>query len=147
MKREVRDRLISQINNEEAEYIEQESLARVSYKSRSGKQAKSGIIVELYDFDKTTIAFSPDVIVFEDRTYILKYPLRCRFEKEDGHFVIESEQLDILAIGKTKDEVEKNFNEEFDYLYKRLNELEDNKLSMHFKRVKVLLNNFVKEIE
>ena len=54
--------------------------------------------------------------------------------------------IDITATGMTIDEVEQNFNEEFDYLYTRLNELDDSKLSKRLQNVKLAINLFIKEV-
>lgn len=81
------------------------------------------------------------------RSYILKFPLRCHFEKEDDYFVIHSEMLDIIGTGKTEDEAELSFAEEFDYLYHRLNELPEEQLSSHFNMVKSFINQMIDKIE
>lgn len=91
-------------------------------------------------------SFVTDTIISNNRTYSLNFPLRCKFEKEDDYFLIESEMLDIVGTGKTIDDAEKNFSEEFDFVYKRYNELADNKLSDRIKRIKIILNSLVHNV-
>ncbi|MCW3107786.1 MAG: hypothetical protein JWQ09_2292 [Segetibacter sp.] len=92
-------------------------------------------------------SFVTDTIMFNNRTYNLSFPLRCKLEKEDDYFLIESEMLDIVGTGKTIDDAEKNFSEEFDFVYKRYNELPDNKLSDRIKRIKIILNSLVLKVD
>ena len=66
--------------------------------------------------------------------------------KEDYYYIINNEQLDIIGTGETQDDAEQNFNEEFDYLYNRLNSLKDNQLNKRLLRVRYVLNSFVKEV-
>lgn len=87
------------------------------------------------------------VIIFNTGTYILAFPLRCKLEKEDDYFLIESEMLDIVSSGKTIDDAEKNFSEEFHFVYNRYNELPDKKLSDRIRRIKTMLNSLVLKIE
>jgi len=49
-------------------------------------------------------------------------------------------------VSKTGDEAEKDFNEEFDYLFQRLNSLDDKSLSDRFISIKQLINYFVKDV-
>jgi len=95
---------------------------------------------------KHALSYAPELIEINNRKYTLNYPLRCLFEKEEDHFVIKNELLDIYAVGKTGDEAEKDFNEEFDYLYQRLNSLPDENLSDRFTSIKRFINYYVKDI-
>ena len=79
--------------------------------------------------------------------YILKYPLRCLFEKEDGFFIIQSEMLCIIGTGLTEDEAEKTFAEEFDFVYQRFNSLDGKSLTNHNQLIKDILNQIVEKIE
>jgi hypothetical protein len=79
--------------------------------------------------------------------YILKYPLRCLFEKENDYYVIQSEILDIIGTGLTVDEAEFSFAEEFNYIFNKLNSLNDDQLTEHNNQIKLFLNSYIKEIE
>ncbi len=72
---------------------------------------------------KYSLEYAPQVIVIGNTKYILKYPLRCLFEKEDDYYIIQSEMLGVIGTGLTEDDAEKSFNEEFDFVYKRFNAL------------------------
>ena len=91
--------------------------------------------------------YAPDVIVTETKNYILKYPLRCLFEKEDDYYVIQSEMLGIIGTGLTEDEAEKSFTEEFDFIYDRLKTLDDNSLTNHNRLIKNILIQIIDRIE
>lgn len=70
-------------------------------------------------------------------------PTKCLFDKVDNCYVISNDQLDIIATGKTQKEAENNFNEDFNFLYIRLNSLNDNQLSERLISIKSILNNIV----
>ncbi|WP_106794747.1 hypothetical protein [Aquimarina sp. Aq78] len=93
-----------------------------------------------------SLSYSPDIINVNNKQYIFNYPLRCLFEKEDDYYLINNELLDIVGTGMTQDEAEENFNEEFDYLFNRLNSLSEDKLSKHLNRIKGFINSYVKEV-
>jgi len=54
--------------------------------------------------------------------------------------------LDIYAAGESEADAEKDFAEEFDYLYQRLNSLEDSNLSDRFIAIKNFVKYFVKDV-
>lgn len=93
-----------------------------------------------------SLSYSPEIINIRDKQYILHYPLRCLFEKEEDYYIINNEQLDIIGTGLSQDEAETNFNEEFEYLFNRLNSLNDDKLNKRLTRIKYVINSYVKEI-
>ncbi len=99
-------------------------------------------------FKKETHSFSyaPETISVNGRKYILNFPLRCLFQKEEDHFIIQNELLDIYAAGKTVDEAEKDFNEEFDYLFQRLNSLDEDRLTPRLNVIKQFINRYIKEV-
>jgi hypothetical protein len=103
-------------------------------------------IQELYSTHRHSLSYSPETISVNGKKYMLNYPLRCLFEKEKGYYVINNEQLDIIGTGLSREEAEENFNEEFDYLYVRLNSLNDRQLSDRLLRIKSMLNCFVKMV-
>jgi predicted RNase H-like HicB family nuclease len=112
--------------------------------NKSGKTSKK--IDTLYITNNKTLSFSPEMIVYLDTIYELNFPLHSSLEREDDYYVIHNEMLDIIGTGKTEEEAEMNFSEEFHYIYKRYNELSDDQLSDKLKRIKILLNHVVKTI-
>ncbi len=97
--------------------------------------------------EKIPLAYAPDVIGFNNRKYILNYPLRCLVEQGEDHFIIKYEPLDIYAVGKNMNEASDDFCEEFYYLYQRVASMEDNNLSDRFIVIKNLIKYMVKEIK
>ncbi|MGL1889360.1 MAG: hypothetical protein OCD76_22790 [Reichenbachiella sp.] len=112
----------------------------------SGKKTKKKI-EELYTKSNTTLSYSPDIIIHNETSYILNFPLRCSLEKEDDYYLIQSELLDIVGTGESEDDAEENFAEEFNFIYKRYNELDESKLSGRILQIKSILNYMVKEVE
>ena len=96
--------------------------------------------------NKHSISYSPEFIISNNRKYIFNYPILSLFQKESDHFIIKNELLDIYAVGKTENEVETDFNEEFDYLFQRLNSLKENEISTRLNTVKIFINHYVKEV-
>jgi hypothetical protein len=91
-------------------------------------------------------SFSIENISLGDKKYILNYPIRCHFEKDEDVFIIKSEMLDIIGTGKTKVEAKNNFDQEFDYIYVRYNELDNSQLSPRIRNIKTILNFHVKSV-
>ena len=110
-----------------------------------GKTGKPKVL-ELYDRKYSQVGFAPEIIFFNNKTYELKYPLLCTMDTEEGRVIIENKMLGIYASGETADEAEEEFNEEFDYLFTRYNELTNNELSEDVIAIKTSLNHIVKNI-
>ncbi len=104
-------------------------------------------VLDTYSKEKFSLEYAPQEITSRGTKYILKYPLRCLFEKEDNYYVIHSEFLGIIGTGLTENDAEESFSEEFDYLYNKLNSLDENKLTRHNQLIKNNLNHFVEKIE
>ncbi|MDO9576706.1 MAG: hypothetical protein Q7J16_02350 [Candidatus Cloacimonadales bacterium] len=122
-----------------------EGVAKVEVTTANGKITKK--IIDYYTQRNISLEYAPEVIVSKMCTYVLKYPLRCLFEKEDDFFVIQSEMLSIIGTGLTRDEAEESFSEEFDFIYRRFNSLDDEALTNHNKLIKSILNQIVDKIE
>ena len=104
-------------------------------------------IEEIYTKSNTTISYSPSVIVHNDISYILNFPLRCLLEKEEDYYLIQSELLDIVGTGETEEEAELSFAEEFSFIHMRYNELDPLKLSDRLLQIKRILNYLVKKVQ
>jgi hypothetical protein len=100
----------------------------------------------LYTGKEISLDFAPGQIPVEGRTYILTSPLRCLFEKEDDCFIIQSELLDIIGTGLTKEEAQNSFYQEFDYIYQTYNSLNDAQLTQRLISIKIILNQIVKTV-
>jgi len=104
-------------------------------------------IINTYSGTKFSLEYAPEVIVIGTRKYLLKYPLRCLFAKEDDFYVIQSEMLGIIGTGMTEDEAEESFSEEFDYMYQRLGSLDANALTNHNLLIKNIITQIVEKVE
>ena len=91
--------------------------------------------------------YAPSMIISGQMKYILKQPLQCISEKEDGYFVINSVMLGVIGTGLTKNEATKSFAQEFDFVYKRLNSLDSESLTNNNQLIKNLLNQIVEKVE
>lgn len=113
--------------------------------TKGGKERNN--VVTFYPNGKFSLEFAPEVIVFKSAKYILRFPLRCLFEEEDNYFIIQSELLGIIGTGSTEDEAENSFAEEFDFVYNKLNSLEDSMLTDNNKFIKNNFNHLVLKVE
>lgn len=94
-----------------------------------------------------SLAYAPKVIDANERKYILTVPLRCLFEKEHNYYVVQNELLNIIGTGKNEDEAVQAFGEEFDHIYRVLDELNDDSLTERNKQIKSFLNYYIQRIE
>lgn len=143
-KQEVKKNLLVQIIEEPKEKINEKALATVKITKTGNKQRTQ--IQEVYKTGHNSLSYSPEVININSRQYLFNYPLRCLFEKEDDYFVINNEMLGIIGTGVSQVEAEQNFNEEFDFLFNRLNSLEYSQLGKKMFNAKTFMNVIVKEI-
>lgn len=93
----------------------------------------------------TTFAFT--TITHQITTYILTSPLRYLLETEDDDTVITCELLDLVGTGKTVADAKASFCQEFDFIYRRYNELGDDKLSARLRAIRKILTILVKNVE
>jgi hypothetical protein len=131
---------VNKQNHKETETV----VGRIKIIKNKGRTTR--VIREIFSTDHHSLSYSPEMISVRNKQYIFHYPLRCLFEKEDDYYVINNEQLDIIGTGPSREDAEANFNEEFDYLYTRLNSLEDDQLNRRLLRIKYTLNDFVKKV-
>ncbi len=140
----MKESLIVNVKKVKTEKQEEEAIASIKITKRDGKTRNT--IEEVFSREQHSLSYSPEIININEKQYILNFPLRCLFEKEYDYYVINNEQLDIIGTGITQDDAEHDFNEEFDYLYNRLNSLNDSELSDRLLRIKGVLNDFVKSV-
>jgi len=142
----VKKELISEIKDvAEAVSETDEAVGKIKISKRDGKITRK--IIDIYSGKKFSLEYAPDVIVTETKNYILKYPLRCLFEKEDDYYLIQSEMLGIIGTGLSEDDAEKSFTEEFDFIYNRLKTLDDDSLTNHNRLIKNILIQIIDRIE
>lgn len=138
LKKTIADKLTTRIEPvENIELEPQTKLAKI-------KEGKRRTIIHVFDEKVTSTDFSPEVINYKGVQYLLRYPLRCKYDFVDNMVVIENEMLGIYAYGQSADEAEDMFNAEFHYIFERYNELPDEKLDSNVLFVKGVLNQIVK---
>lgn len=96
--------------------------------------------------ESISICYAPEIIESENKVYHLNFPIRCNLEHEDDQYFISCEMLDIFSSGATQNEAQENFNIEFDFVYSRYIELDDEELSNKNLNIKKLLIYFVRSI-
>jgi len=147
LRKETKQKLLTEIqdtklNIEPEEYSEFREILVTKDKHNKRKST----IISSIKKDGHSLSYSPDYILVNNRKYVFTTAPISLFQKEDGHYVIKNELLDIYAVGESEDEVERDFNEEFDYLYQRLNSLSDNEMTTRLKTIKTFINYFVKDV-
>ncbi len=143
---ETKKLLFTEIISVAAEPKEEYGVAKVKVTTTAKGKIRNSI-EQLYRKSETTLSYSPKVIVCGDAIYNLNIPLRCSLENENRYYLIQNELLDIIGTGMTEEEAEKNFSEEFNFIYRRYNELPDDRLSDKLRKIKSFLTYFVKSIE
>lgn len=143
-KASIKKSLIVEVQKLKQENEIENAFATIKITKKGDKVHKK--INEVIDPHQHSLSYSPEIINVDDKQYILAFPLRCLFEKEDDYYVINNELLGIIGTGITPDEAEINFNEEFDFLYLRLNSLKNDQLSKALLQVKSIINHYVKEV-
>ena len=114
------------------------SMALVEIKEGKAKPK----ILELFAEIKNPV-FTFAKIEFENTHYKLRYPIYCELIHEEDSYSLENKQLGIYAFGKTVDEAQSNFAEEFDYIFTRYNSLSDDELTQDVLTIKQFLNLIV----
>jgi hypothetical protein len=122
-----------------------DAVGKIKIIKKGGKTTRK--IIDTYSVNKFSLEYSPVVIIADNTKYFLKYPLRCLFEKEDNYYIIQSEMLGIIGTGRTDNDAETSFAEEFDYLYKRLQSLNTDSLTNHNQLVKNILTHYIEKFE
>lgn len=142
----LKQELITEIKDVDETLVEMdEGVAKVRISRKAGKTQRR--ILHLYSGKKYALEYAPEVIVSGTKKYILKYPLRCLFAKEDNYYIIQSEMLGIIGTGLTEDEAEESFAEEFEYTYVRLSSLDQESLTNHKQLVKSIITQIVEKVE
>ncbi len=122
-----------------------EAVAKIRITKVHGKTRRK--ILDTFSGKNISLDFVTDLINCENRKYVLKNPLRCLFEKEDDYFIIQSELLGIIGTGRTQEEAEKSFSLEFDFLYNRLQTLQNEQLTHHNQLIKNIIREMVVNIQ
>ena len=144
-KKSVKDEIITEITDIDFDKVVNEvpGIVRLTTKGKKTQQK----IIKTYNTQDFILSYAPKMITFNDIKYLLRYPLRSLLEKEEDYYIIQSEILDIIGTGLTVDDAELSFAEEFNYIFNKLNSLNDDQLTEHNNHIKLFLNSYIKEIE
>ena len=114
------------------------------------KQGKFGKISkklsEIYMENDAVLSLKIGHIVTIERRYDLNTPIYFQFYQEGKGIVIENEQFDLFAAGKTLEQAKQDLNNQFDHTYQRLNELKEEQLSNRLIAIKKYYNFIVKKV-
>lgn len=127
---------------------EVEGVGKVLLKiSNTGRKTKK--VSELYTQKEAVLSLKFDSIEVNDRIYVLRNEIFFSFseDKKQHHVTIENPALDIYAYGANMKEAEQDMYEQFDYTYRRLNDIQDEKLSNHLLSAKRYINLLVETIK
>lgn len=146
LKKDIFDKLfVQEINNIHNEKEESTAVAKmIITKAESGKISKK--IAESYDDKEAITSLKYDKISFLSKMYFFKFPILFQIYSEGQGTIIENEQLDLYASGKTKTEAKIELYSQFDNSYRRLNELHDDQLNPKLLEVKKYLNSIIKSV-
>lgn len=111
---------------------------------KSGKVSKK--LAEVYLENDAVLSLKIDHIVTLVRKYELNTPIYFQFYQEGKGIVIENEQFDLYAAGKTLEQAKQDLNNQFDHTFQRLNELKDEQLSDRLVAIKKSYNFIVKKV-
>ncbi|QQS29585.1 MAG: hypothetical protein IPM47_01135 [Sphingobacteriales bacterium] len=127
-------------------FIDNEKIVPL-YQLKQLLKTKLELIIPKEESVNPPLSYAPTIIETDNVKYILNTPLMCDLEKEENYYVITNEMLDITGTGLTIDEAKASFNQEFDHIYTRYNQLKDENLSERILNIKRMLQTLVKSVE
>jgi len=111
---------------------------------RGGKVSRK--VSEIYTEDEAVLSLKFDRINSAERIYELNSPIYFQFYQEGKGIVIENEQFDLFAAGRSLNEAKQNLNSQFDHTFQRLNALNNEQLSERLNKIKNHFNFIVKKV-
>ena len=102
---------------------------------------------EVYKDKEAILSLKLTHIPFLAKNYEFKFPILFQIYSEGKGTIVENEQLDIYASGKTITDAKIDLYGQFDHSYNRLNELRDEQLSPKLLQVKQYLNFIIKSVK
>jgi hypothetical protein len=146
-KPDVRDKLLSQITTTSEKIQPEERVGHILVTKVPGKKQPKKKILDYYESPDLCVAFNPKSLRHYNNNYIFTSNLMCEVIKEGNSIFIKNSMLDLIGVGETQMDAEIDFAEEFDFIYRRCNELPDEKLTDRLISIKKLLNIYVKQVE
>jgi hypothetical protein len=120
--------------------------ARVEYRIGEKGQLMKPKVEKSFKTPDLKTAFKPIEIVVNNSVYKVS-SLLAEFEKENDHYILKSELLDIVGVGSTEEEAKRSFYEEFDYIYNTYLAMPDKKLSPKLLAIKKVLPLIAQKIK
>jgi hypothetical protein len=96
---------------------------------------------------EATLSLKLTSINFLTRTYEFKSPILFQIYSEGHGTIIENEQLDIYASGKTVADAKTDLYNQFDHSFTRLNQLNDEQLNPKLLQVKQYINFITESVK
>jgi hypothetical protein len=97
-------------------------------------------VSEIFQDNDATLPLELSKIESEHNICLFNYPVLFQISREGKGAIIENEQLNIYASGKSIAEAKKELSLQFDHSYKRLNALSDIQLNQQLLSVKEYYN-------
>lgn len=144
-KSNIKDLLITKIIESDVKVEEYEAVAKIKVVKKGNKTTHTK--TDMFDAKHAHPGFSIGTVTYNNLTYNLAFPLMCKLEKEEDYFIVQSDILDIVGTGYTINDAEKNFAEEFHFIYTRYNQVSNKMLSDRLQRIKNIINSLVLKIE
>ncbi|MFC5191221.1 hypothetical protein ACFPIK_05545 [Algoriphagus aquatilis] len=114
------------------------SLALVELK---GEKIKPKVLQLFESIERPIIKL--EEIDFEIKRYKLSHPIYCEIEITQDGVLLQNEDLGIFVFEDSLENAKQEFSKEFDFIYNRYNEIEDEKLTSDVLNIKKLLNIIV----
>lgn len=107
--------------------------------------------VETYEVSELDLdpdhVWRPQQIKAKGKTFHLAHPIACVIEKQDDLFCSEDTNLGIIAYGETREEVIREFSNEFDVLWDVIAQEEDDLLTQDALLLKRYLLQLVRKVD
>ncbi|HNW97990.1 MAG TPA: hypothetical protein PKK00_06230 [Bacteroidales bacterium] len=143
---ETKNKLISDVLNVTEPGLTEEFVGHIKITNIPGKKPRQKVL-DYFDRPNLCVAFKPISLRYFDRLYIFNDYLLCEVSRENNNIIIKHPMLDIIGVGESQVDAEVDFSEEFDFLYRRCNELPDKKLTKRLQKIKKIINLFVNRVE
>ncbi len=147
IKPETKKRLQTEIvETEKVEVLKENAVGKIAI-TRNKKGKISQKINDVYRGEQAALSYRFNHIIANDTKYSFYSYNMASIDREEDYFVITSDLFGITGTGQTEDEAKESFAKEFDYIFKRYNELGDPQLSDRLVLIKKVINAIVSKTE
>jgi len=142
-KKEVKNSLIIKVKKDNGA-TEETAFAEIKITTQNRKERKT--VKSIVKEENHSLAYSPMELIVNNQLYRFNFPLRCLFKKEEKIFFVQNELIDIIGTGESQAEAELSFKEEFDYLFNRLKDFDENKLTKRMQNIKLGFHLYIESV-